>query len=257
MPRVPPDDNDIVVWRLNEGNSGPTYVNSSTSPNSMGTAMDLTAEVGTVIKDSLSLFDTDYCLQFPSFGTYPSGASGTNNRVETVGGTGVRVLAPLTVSGWVKVRSWNNLGDGYGYILKKAYRDELTWNSPFSTVDFVVWNSVNGALSFRVNVSGTLYQVLSDVRQGPVPQGPWSHIGLTFDRQVLKGYINGVLVGTTVLGTPGDLDFGTEGPWSFGALPGGANKQEGAVNVADWRIANTIRDLTYFQTIYRAGVLSW
>lgn len=259
MPRIAPDSADVVVWRLNEGLSGPPFLNTSTSPNSMGSAMDLTTQTGTIVKDDVSVFLPDTCLRFPAFGSYPSGASATFNRLQTVTGTGVRVPAPLTVSGWVRVRSWANLGNNFGCIMRKNYRSDETWAAPFETLGFFVNNSANGVVRFEVTTAATNRQVFSNFRDRPIIQASgWSHIGLTFDRQLLIGYINGIEAGRLVLSTPQDLDFGTDGSWAFGAVQTGAgNKEEGAVNVWDWRIARTIRGLGYFERVYRAGVLSW
>lgn len=261
MPRIAPDDFDVIVWRLNEGNSGPPFVNSSTSPRSKGSAANLVTVTGTIVKDDLSIFQEDSSVRFPSFGSYPTGASATYNRLQTAGGlSSLRTPAPVSVSGWVRVRSWANLGDNYGFVLKKVYRNDETWSPPYVSVDFTVWNTANGTMRFEVTTGGgpTLRPILSHVADGRVPQGLWSHVGLTFDRQVLKAYVNGRNVGSLILSSPEDIAWGTDGVWAFGAATlGDGNKQEGAVNVADWRIADTIRDLAYFRRIYRAGVLSW
>jgi hypothetical protein len=66
--RVAPDNNDIVVWRLDEASA--PFVNSSTSTNAVSTAIsNLTTLSGSVLTQQPSIF----------------AASGTNSAVHFIG----------------------------------------------------------------------------------------------------------------------------------------------------------------------------
>jgi hypothetical protein len=254
--RVPPDNSDVVVWRLNDGAA--PFVNSSTSADSLGSAANLVTVSGTVIMDARSVFN-EPCVYFPASGTWPAGASGTKNRLETTTGAGLRVNAPMSVSGWIKVRNFANLGDNYGWVFKKNSRPNQTWTTPYSALDFIIWNSTDGKFRFSVTTaSGTRNEVATDPNNFVVPTGVWSHVGLTYDGTTLRGYINGLLVATLATNPTGAIDWTTDGAWTFGSKPEEATpKQEGAFMACDWRIANVARGLSYFQQIYRRGVLTW
>lgn len=257
MPRVAPDNNDIIVWRLNDG--GIPYVNSSTSPSAL--TANLVTLTGTVNPVCPSLFGSgNDAVSFPSYysggyGDYPSGASSTFNRLETTTGSDLNVAAPITVSGWVRVRSYQTLGDNYGYIFKKRYRADGSWTTPLSSLAIGTLNTQNGAWEISITVSGVRYFLSMSVEY-PLPLGEWGHVGLTFDATTLNAYLNGQLAGTR--GLSGAIDYGTHGSWSFGATGASSgDKQEAPADVCDWRIANVVRDRTYFSNIYRQGMLTW
>ncbi len=327
MPRVAPDSYDVVVWLLNESTT--PFANTSTSAQSLGTAANLTNKVGTVETGQLSLFGQS-CPYFPAFGNFPTGASSTHNRLETAGGAGQDLGPPISISGWIKVRSWYNLGDNYGFMFMKRYTNDTTWNAPYTVMDFTIWNTTDGTWRFGLTTAkaygtgsvGTGGNVLTDttanflggfnpVSNGdslvihtgvsagtytvssatattititttfpnanpsaaysvattqnqplvthtdfPIPEGIWSHIGWTYDGHTLSAYLNGMLAGT--FSVSGILDNWNHGPWAFGAAPeGDGNKQEAAFSCCDFRIANTVRPLSYFQNIYRNGVLAF
>lgn len=256
MPRVAPDNNDVIVWLLNE--SGTPFVNSSPSTFSRGAAANLTIQVGTVVTGQESLFQQS-CPYFPSFGNYPPGASATHNRLETAGGLAQDVPSPLSISAWVKVRSYVNLGDNFGFMLMKRYLNDGSWNSPYVAMDWTMWNSADGTWRAGCTVAGNRNDLLVNATNYPMPLGVWSHVGWTYDGVILLVYLNGVLAASvSPTGAPGQLDNSGHGPWAIGAAPeSDGNKQEGAYSICDVRIANTIRPQSYFENIYRQGVLAF
>ena len=254
MARVLPDDDDVIVWKLDE--TSLPFANSSSSPYSLGSSANLVTANGTVTAGCPGLFTK--CVRFAGFGNFPVGASSSYNRLETAGGSAGDVPPPITVSGWVNVRSWHNGGDGYGYMLMKRYRNDQSWSPPYVSLDFTMWNTVDGTWRADVTVGGTNQQLLMSATDFPMPLNAWTHIGMTYDGTVLKAYLNGALSGTLTASPTGSIDFGTHGPWVFGAAANGdGSKQEGCYSACDFRVARIIRPLEYFKNIYRQGVLAW
>jgi hypothetical protein len=255
MPRVLPDANDVIVWRMNEG--ALPFVNSSTSPSSYGANANLVSMTGTVVLDALSVFG-EKCPYFPAQGTYPAGASSTRNRLLTAGGlSALAISSPISVSGWVKLRNYlTGGGDNFGLFLHKRYRNDTSWSEPYVVVNVSHLSSGDGQWKTDVTVGGTRTQVTVAANPSPLPSGVWFHVGMTYDGTTQRAYLNGMLAGSTA--QTGAIDNGTHGPWCFGAAADAAGlKQEPAAMMCDWRVANVARSAAYFENIYRRGVLSW
>lgn len=263
MARVLPDGYDILVWYLNETSGA--YRNTGTfQPNSSTT--DLTVQ-NTVDRLGNGLFG-DNCLNFPGTSNFPSGSSSTRNAV--IGANTVNPAFPITISCWINIRNYpasNNFAP-----ISKQFRDtNITnvWSAPFYALDINILaggNSWTVALATAGNVRNTF-----QIDDFPIPLQQWSHIGLTYDGYILKAFLNGchcinfssgsVLPGLVIAGngTPISYTDGSNGfgPWKLGSITatGASNKEEGNYQIQDFRVANIARPLSYFQRIYKFGVL--
>lgn len=238
--RITPDNNDIVVWKLDE--SAAPFVNSSTSP-SAPPSSDLTVLSGDVQLRQPSPFaatGADTCVRFTATnsGSPRNFISGANN---------FEPQAPLTVSWWMYLRSYNNSGSVQHVVNKQRIIN--TWSGGNFGV-ITMQNTSTGSSTYGLFIrttSGTDPTFIC-------PLNMWCHVGFTWDGTTQNIYLNGTLVGS---GTrTGALDYSTtnKGPWFIGAIPSGSgNPEETAVAISDIRIANVVRDLAYFRDIYNSG----
>lgn len=154
-------------------------------------------------------------------------------------------LHPITNGDTFIVFNGANAGT---YTVQSATTTTITMSGNFpSNQTSMVWSE------------GVLYnQLLMSPVDFPMTQGIWSHLGWTYDGVTLRAYINGVLAGSLAVSPASFIDMAGHGPWALGAAPEGAsNKEEGAFSCCDIRIANTVRPLSYFQNVYREGVLAF
>lgn len=246
--RVPPDNNDIVVWKLDEATA--PFVNSSTSTNAVSQAIsNLTTLSGNVITQAPSLFAAtgpNSCIQFTSnnSGSPRNFISGANN---------LEPQAPISISMWMFLRAYNPTG-ATQHTLSKQHTAGV-WSGVFAQVGLAhnrthvsaptTWDN------FFVTASGTSPTIPPEYT---IPLNTWVHTGLTYDGTTQRAYINGVLVGSS--SASGLINYGGHGPWFLGAIPSGSgNPEECASSVCDVRIANVVRPQSYFQNIYRQGIL--
>lgn len=253
--RVAPDVHDIIVWRMNEGSL--PLVNSSTSPNSAGSAANLVTINGTVILDALSLFG-EKCIAFPAYSTWPGGSSTTKNRILTA--SAPALPTPMSVSGWIKIRNLNTgATDNNGLIVVKRYRTSASsWSEPFVAVAMTwVPSTPEGQWRSDVTLAGTRNSNSMLPKAYPLPTGSWTHVGMTFDGSFHRTFLNGSLVAES--SASGSIDNGENGQWVFGAGVGDSAvlKSEPAANFCDWRVADVARPASYFENVYRRGVLTW
>lgn len=262
MPRISPDDHDVIVWMLDE--AAAPFVNASTSPNSKGSAADLVTVQGVVAPHCMGPFGpASRALGLITYLTashyatdVPAVASGTWDFVATASGSGTDVAAPMSVSGWVRFNTHATDSPTTSFPIVKRYAPS-GWSSPYTAVEFKVTDG-SGTIRLAVTTpTGTRNQVSGSTTEAPVPLGVWCHLGVTFDGYVLRGYLNGELVAslTVASGSPVAIDYGTHGPWAIGAPPGGAERTEPACLLADWRVADVARSAAYFAQIYRAGII--
>lgn len=251
--RVAPDNNDIVVWKLDE--AAAPFINSSTSTSAPSHAIsDLANKSGSVL------------LQQPS----PFAASGTNSAVVfsgnqsssprnfISGANNFLPQPPITVSAWVFLRAYNN---GLTQHLVAKQTTTGVWSgTTFSCItlaqnegyasrsnyfDFAFTNNAAG--------NGGNASVSSDIN---IPLSQWSHIGMTYDGTTILSYINGNNVGSATASPGGNIYYsGTPGPWFVGAIPSGSGSpEESIISCCDIRVANIVRSQSYFQNIYQQGV---
>lgn len=262
MTRITPDNNDQLVWLLNE-TSGPYRNTGVLSPNNSATDLAIT---NTIIRTGAGLFGSN-CVQLPGTSNFPSGSSATRNIVS--GANAITVAPPITVSCWVHLRAYNT-GQNTT-ILAKEYRNPSisgnSWTTPFNCFMIGTATANGGGDWFVSHAQNTTTQIIFTVTDFPIPLGVWSHIGFTHDGSNVRLYLNGCQMifysgGTQFnsLATAG-LSY-TDGVNGFGAWrvgsivsTGSANKEEVNAQVQDVRVANVVRPLSYFQSIYSLGAL--
>jgi len=242
--RVAPDNNDIVVWKFDD--AAAPFINSSTSPSAISHAIsDLATLSGTVLRQQPSPFagsGTNGSVQFTAnnSGAPRNFISGANN---------FEPSSPLTISGWINLRSYNTTG----FVQHLFNKQDTTgvWSGPFGVV--TIQNSSTG--------SSTYFMLLSTVgAQGTrqnftIPLNTWFHIGLTYEGTTINTYLNGNVVAQ--YSASGATFWGSHGPWFFGAIPAGSgNPEESAISLCDFRFANIARDQSYFQNIYQQAFLN-
>lgn len=249
--RVTPDDNDIVVWKLDEATA--PFINSSTSPNAISTAIsNLTTLSGAIQLQQPSPFapyGTNSAILVP-------GTQSNSPRNFISGANGVEPLPPFTISGWIYIRTYLPLVSGPPHIIVKQFTTG-SWNNPWYTVTLEGRNQYGAPSRFRFGLvtSSGFSPGSGDIDPlNTIPLNTWSHIGLTYDGSTQTVYLNGNLVSTASYG--GTLNY-NGGPWFFGGIPAGfANAEEAAFSACDFRIANVIRPQSYFKNIYELGAMA-
>jgi len=237
MPRVLPDEHDVIVWKLDEA-SGPFRNSGTLGPN---VSTDLIAS-GTINTQRLGLVGP--CIDFPGQ------ENGSGNRNSVGGASTFEPQAPITVSLWVLMRSYNSTGgDNNGQILRKAL-DNSSWSNPFSAFGFALLGNNDGqwASTITTSVNGLVVSTLS--ANNRLPLGIWSHIGFTYDGYTFLTYLNGNLIQSqSVTGT---ITYGNHGSWFCGSiLAGSGSKQEPCMMIQDIRVADVVRPLSYFKDIHK------
>lgn len=255
--RIAPDNNDIVVWKLDEANA--PFVNSSTSPSAISHAIsDLATLSGTVLRQQPSPFaanGTNSSIQFTG-----NQSNGPRNFVS--GANNFLPQPPLTVSMWMMIRAYDTSGlTQHG--LAKQTTTGVWGGTTFSSLNVAQNERYNG--SGLANTSRFDFSVINNSSNvGGNANSPadntitlynWSHIGLSYDGTNVLSYINGNLVGNVVASPGGNIYYsGTPGPWFMGAIPSGSGSPEECnMSFCDVRVANVIRPLSYFQNIYQSA----
>lgn len=254
--RIAPDNNDIVVWKLDEANA--PFVNSSTSTSAPSHAIsDLATLSGTVLRQQPSPFaasGTNSCISFTGnqSGSPRNFVSGANNFLPQ---------PPFTISMWMMIRNYDTSGLTQHGLAKQTTTG--VWSG-------TTFSSINVAQNERYNGSGVNAQrfdftvVNNSSNQGgnantsgdlTINLYNWSHIGHSYDGTTVLSYINGNQVGSATASPGGNVYYsGTPGPWFMGAIPSGSGSPEECnMSFCDVRVANIIRPLSYFQTIYQSG----
>jgi hypothetical protein len=247
--RIAPDNNDIVVWKLDEATA--PFVNSSTSTNAISTAnSNLTTISGTgTFTQQPGLFGNNSCVLF-------NGNNSGSPRNFISGAVNTQPQPPLTVSGWVFLRTYST--HGFTYHLITRQHTVNVWFGPFSSMQIEnrTYASQTQQWDFSINTTTTQGGNALVSSEYTIPQNVWSHVGWTYDGTTVQAYINGNLVSSGTASPTGNVSYGN-GPWFFGAIPGGSgNPEEAPYSVCDVRIANVVRPQSYFQNIYRNGVLN-
>lgn len=260
MSRIPPDLNDNIVWLLNE-TSGPYKNTGSLLTNDSSTDLLVT---NTVVRNQFGLFDNG--LWIPGSGNFPEGALSTRNYV--AGAKNVTFTNPFTISFWVLLRAYFTTNTTT--IFGKEFRDSditSSWSNPLYSISIDTLTTNSGqdwSVSIATSPSTRATFTITDY---PIPLGLWSHIGVTWDGTSLRVYLNGnkciYYSGLTQMDTVAAASISyTDGVngmgyWKIGAITatGSPTKQEPHILMQDIRIANVVRDLEYFQNIYKVGVL--
>lgn len=245
--RILPDDNDIVVWKLDD--SSAPFINSSTSPSAPSHAVSDLATLsgsgaGAPRLQQPSIFapyGENSCIQFTANndGSPRNFISGANNFEPTV---------PFTISGWINLRSYNTTGF-VQHIFNKQQTAGVWSGGTFGAV--TMQNQSTGSSTYAISLAG----LTQTVGFWTMQLNMWCHVGITYDGSVVQNYLNGNLVQQWA--ATGSVNWAGHGPWFFGAIPSGSgNPEETAVSVCDFRVANIVRDQAYFQNIYRTAVFT-
>lgn len=252
--RVAPDNNDLVVWKLDE--AAAPFVNSSTSTSAPSHA-----------NSDLTILNGAPLLRQPS----PFAASGTNSSVLFTGNqSGTRNFIsgainflpqpPITVSMWYYIRAYNSSGLTQHGLTKQTTLN--TWSgTSFGSIDLAqsrTYMSAGQSNTFDFYFNTGLSQPGANgvvPAEFSIPLGTWSHIGMTYDGTTSFSYVNGNQVGSSVASPTGNIVYGgSPGPWFIGAIPSGSGSpEESSAAYCDIRIANVIRSQSYFQNIYQSG----
>ncbi len=253
--RVAPDNNDIVVWKLDD--AGTPFVNSSTSSNAISHAVsDLTTLSGTVLLQQPSLFaasGTNSCIVL-------TGNQATSPRNYVGGANGVQPQPPVTFSCWIYLRTYNS-SNLTQHFAQKQKTTNVWSGSSFATINTIQNRQYTSLpnqfdMGFSNNSAGNGGNTVlpGDFN---IPLNMWCHVGWSYDGTTQLCYVNGNYAGTSTASPTGNFDYtsgGNPGPWFFGAIPGGSGSpEEFSGAICDYRIANVIRPLSYFQNIYQTA----
>lgn len=235
MPRIPPDNNDVIVHFLND--SGPNHVNLGS-----GGALAPFNDYGNPISGVPGLIGSAY---------YLPGQAISPNHDGTGGGPDLLPTPEVSVSGWIFIKRYQGIT---GEIFHKQYF-ENGWSNPFTSIGIQLSSSNDGRWVVYVTTAGVL-RSLSISFNYILPQSRWIHVGVTWDGTNLRAYLNGTLVGSSVPGG-GDIDYGSipRGLWYIGSVPGSSTVNGPSMLVQDMRVANIARPQSYFANIYYNGFI--
>lgn len=264
MARLAPDTNDILVWKLEETSGA--YRNSGTIlPNNTSTDLNV---FNTIDRNGTGIYGGP-CANFPGTSNFPAGSSATRNYA--VGGSTISPQPPLTVSAWVYLRNYNNASSKH--VVGKLFREHTVtnnWAAPFFAIEISMTTGNSGMDLYFATAVTTSSQTGVTITDFPIPIQQWAHIGFTHDGSFLRCYLNGCQL-MTYTGATQNLQFATAssivyndanpaGGWVIGAVPpylvgSSSNKEEANYMVQDVRVAGVVRNLNYFQSVYKTGVL--
>lgn len=235
--RTPIDPSSFIVLRLDESPIGTNLPTAFSNDGSAGVSFVGTgvSPTGTLRSGRMGLFNRAVDIRPPGFISTPD--TNVNPSDST-----------LTVSAWVWLRSY---APGSAVVVNKAYNNQAAgWVSPFSAFGIETAPSADGAWTTSVTVAG-VRRSINLTTADKIPLQQWCHVALTFDSSDLRAFLNGSNVG--VLGVPGTIDYGSNGPYSVGGnRVTGLDSVDGLIE--DVRIENTARPETWMQTVYKNGV---
>lgn len=237
MGRIDPDNNDVLVYQLNE-TSGNIRINYGTA----GSAGDLINYGG-----ALNGVPAKLNIEGEFRGMYVPGSIISSNKDGASGANNILITPNISVSAWVFVRKFSN----FGQIFSKQYNDGA-WSSPFLSIGLYINNSNDGRWIAYVTTSGILRTLLMPTTYA-LPQCGWAHIGCTWDGTTLRAYLNGTQAGTLVPGG-GNIDYGLNpGDWFIGSIPDTGTNDSSSIIIQDIRVANVVRPQSYFANVYFNG----
>jgi hypothetical protein len=256
--RIAPDNNDIVVWKLDEATA--PFVNSSTS----GSAPShLVSDLATISGTVLTQQPSPFAASGPNSSVLFTGNQSGSPRNFISGANNFLPQPPITLSMWFFLRAYNSSGLTQHGLTKQTTTG--SWSgSTFGSVDLAqsrTYTSQPTAFDFYF-LTGGIGQAGGDAvvpNEFSIPLGTWSHIGMTYNGTTVLAYINGNNVGSGTASPTGNIFYsGTPGPWFMGAIPSGSGSpEESSASYCDVRIANVVRDQSYFQNIYQNATLNY
>lgn len=255
--RIAPDNNDIVVWKLDEATA--PFVNSSTSGSAPSHLVsDLSTISGTIFTQQPSPF----AATGPNSAVQFTGNNSGSPRNFISGANSFLPQPPLTLSCWYYQRAYNTTGFTQHGVAKQTTTG--VWSGvTFSSIILAQnrqYASQPTQYDFSITTtSGGAGGSAIAVNDFNIPLNTWTHIGLTYDGTTILSYINGNNVSSTTTSPTGNVFYsGTPGPWFMGAIPSGSgNPEECQAGFCDVRIANVVRNQAYFQNIYQNAILNY
>lgn len=254
--RTAPDNNDIVVWKLDEATA--PFINSSTSGSAPSHLVsDLSSISGTILTQQPSPF-----APFgPNSGVQFIGNQSVSPRNFISGANNFLPQPPFTISCWYYQRAYNSSGITQHGVTKQTTTG--VWSGvTFGSISFAQnrqYASLPTQYDFFVGTtaSATGGSAIA-VQDFTIPLNVWTHIGMTYDGTNVLSYINGNNVASVVASPTGNVYYsGTPGPWFIGAIPSGSGSPEESVaGYCDIRVANVIRNQAYFQNIYQKAMFN-
>jgi len=247
--RVDPDNNDIVVWKFDD--AAAPFINSSTSTSAPSHAVsDLATLSGTGTGAPKLQQPSPFAATGNNTSVLFSGNNAGSPRNYILGANAVVPQSPVTFSCWLYLRIYAN-GLTQHYFSKQHTAN--TWSGVFAQVGLQNRTYTSQSTAFDLFIApSTGGSIVLDAGNN-IPIQTWCHIGLVYDGSFVYGYLNGNLVGQVA--STGAINYGNNGPWFFGGPLGSGSVEEGAYSICDFRIANIARPQSYFQNVYRQGML--
>jgi hypothetical protein len=247
--RVTPDNNDIVVWKLDD--AAAPFINSSTSGSAPSHAVsDLATLSGTGAGAPRLQQPSPFAGTGSNTAVLFSGNNAGSPRNYILGANNVEPQAPVTFSFWMYMRIYAN-GLTQHFFAKQHTAG--VWSGVFAQIELQNRTHVSQSTAFDLfAVTATGGGMILDASNN-IPLNVWCHIGLVYDGAFQYGYLNGNLVGQTA--ATGSIVYGNHGPWFFGGPLGSGSVEEGAYSICDFRIANVARPQSYFQDVYRKAIM--
>lgn len=206
--------NTQYFWKVNATNAGGT--------SDWSTAWNFTT--------AATPYEVDYFLFF----------NGTNAYVDCGNVERFNLTTAATVQAWIKLSSTANSG----VIGGKLFHSDSRWGYGLFANSEGVAGVFPGKVSFTVGQSwNSMHSVLSSTT---LNTGTWYHVAGTFDGQLLKIYINGVLDNTTDIGSPYTMTPPTSYPFCIGKFSAedGRYFHGGIDELSVWNIARTASDIS-------------
>lgn len=224
--RLLPDSHDVAVFAFDEVAGSTTFVNTGSG-------------TGNLTSNGVTNFTPGQAGVFTS----AVHVQGENGGQGITAAGAFQPTSAITLSMWVKptVFFYANMGR----FFFKPYN--YSWSSPYvsTTIEFT-----DGAGNGHAYIATNTGTILLPFGTGTIPANVFTHVGLAFDGQYLKLYANGVLINTGNVSPGSVIDWGTSQPWVVGRTYNSSQPEAADVYLCDLRIANTARDITYFQQVY-------
>lgn len=241
--RIAPDNNDLVVWKLDD--AGNTFVNSSTStlPGAPGSSANLSLVGGSVINRVPSIFGME-----PAAVYFP----GVQNRTTISGANSFQPTYPITLSFWIQLRTWNTTFTQHW--VNKQHTTNV-WSGTFMSIGIenVASSGLrNGEWNCNVISSGASASAQNTAAR-PIPLHVWCHMGMTYDGTTVRSYLNGNPGVTATMSSPPRAIAYNSGPWFMGAPVGAGSAEDMVCSMCDVRIANVVRPASYFSDVWLAA----
>ncbi|MDO8424339.1 MAG: LamG domain-containing protein, partial [bacterium] len=157
-----------AYWKFDEGSGSTSYDSSGNSNTGTLTNMNVTTATS-----SWSQGKYGTALNF----------DGVNDYVTVPNSSSTDLSGAITISAWINPSGWG-AGGGYGHIAAKSPDSAVTTGYSFYVV-------TPGSLKFYANNGGIALTV-----PNVISLNQWQHVVVTYDKQLLKIFVNGALKGS-------------------------------------------------------------